>query len=91
MRGIRFVSCVFKCPAPLLIAAAAVVELEVVVVVLVVPEIQGKFGEKIRKNRTFSRGPWEVPGVPWEAHGNFLDIFWIFQFFCFFFLDFCWI
>ena len=22
--------------------------------------------------RKFSRGPWEAPGVPWEAHGKIL-------------------
>ena len=46
-------------------------------VVVVVPENPGKFGkkkpkifEKSKKIRKFSRGPWEVPGVPREVHGK---------------------
>ena len=40
-----------------------------------------KIFEKSKNLRKFSRGPWEVPGVPWEAHGKFFEYFEIFVFF----------
>ena len=47
---------------------------------------KSKIDEKSKNFRKFVRGPWEAPGVPWEAHGKMFDLF---VFFVLFFFETC--